>query len=147
MFRRCSDVMHSTGFLRRAVPVLAAGFTAIELVIVMAIVGILSVIAFTSYLSEMRRSARADLQALATSVATRQSQFLVDRRRYAESLATLGMSVPPSLSGKYTLTLVAVNDPAPRFTLTAVAIGNQAHDKCPTLPLDNAGNRTPAECW
>ena len=31
--------------------------------------------------------------------------------------------------------------------INATAIGNQAYDKCPTLTLDNAGNRTPAECW
>jgi type IV pilus assembly protein PilE len=123
------------------------GFTAIELLVVMAVVGILSVIAYNSYVSEMRRSARADLQALASTIATRQSQFLVDRRRYAESLAVLGMSVPPKLAAKYTVTLVADNDARPRFTLTATAIGNQAHDKCPTLAIDDAGNRTPAECW
>ena len=123
------------------------GFTMIELVIVMAIVAILSVIAVKSYINEMRRSARADLQALVTTAATRQTQFLVDRRRYAESFATLGMSLPSSLAGKYTVTLVANNDAAPRYTITATAIGNQAYDKCPTLSLDNAGNRTPAECW
>ncbi len=124
-----------------------AGFTAIELLIVMAIVGILAIVAYNSYAAEMRRSARAELQAIVTTAATRQAQFLVDRRRYAESLATLGMSLPPALASKYTLALVAANDPAPRFTITATAVGSQASDKCPTLSIDSAGNRTPEGCW
>lgn len=111
------------------------------------IVGILAIVAYNSYVAEMRRSARAELQALVTTAATRQSQFLVDRRRYAESLATLGMTVPASIAGKYTVAVVANNDAAPRYTITATAVGNQAHDKCPTLTVDNAGNRAPAGCW
>ena len=125
----------------------ARGFTAIELLIVVTIVGILAVVAYNSYVAEMRRSARAELQALVTTAATRQSQFLVDRRRYAESLETLGMSVPASLASKYAVAIAANNDAAPRYTITATALGNQAHDKCPTLTVDNAGNRTPAGCW
>lgn len=123
------------------------GFTAIELLIVMAVVGILAVVAYNSYAAEVRRSARAELQSFVTTAATRQSQFLVDRRRYAETLATLGVALPPSLADKYTVTLDADNAGAPRFTITATAIGGQAKDKCPTLTLDNAGNRVPAECW
>jgi type IV pilus assembly protein PilE len=125
----------------------ARGFTAIELLIVMAVVGILAVVAYNSYVAEVRRSARAELQALVTTAATRQSQFLVDRRRYAESLTTLGITVPSTLAAKYSVALVADNDAAPRYTITATAIGHQAADKCPLLSIDNAGNRTPSGCW
>jgi hypothetical protein len=37
--------------------------------------------------------------------------------------------------------------PKSTTTLTAQAVGEQAKDKCPTLTLDSAGNRAPAECW
>ena len=33
------------------------------------------------------------------------------------------------------------------FTITGTAVGDQAHDACPTLAIDSAGNRSPATCW
>ena len=77
----------------------------------------------------------------------RQTQFLVDRRRYADSMSSLNLSLPTSLTGKYTIAVATADGPPPTFSITATASGNQAKDKCPTLVLDNAGNRTPAGCW
>ncbi|HET9337588.1 MAG TPA: type IV pilin protein [Casimicrobiaceae bacterium] len=124
-----------------------AGFTLIELVMVVAIVTVLAAIAVPIYSDQARRSARAEVQALITTAATRQTQFLVDRRRYADSMSSLNMSLPTSLSGKYTIAVATADGPPPTFAITATATGNQAKDKCPSLVLDNAGNRTPAGCW
>lgn len=133
---------------RPCVPLqLQAGFTLIELVMVVAIVTVLAAIAVPIYSDQARRSARAEVQALITTAATRQTQFLVDRRRYADSMSSLNMSLPTSLSGKYTIAVATADGPPPTFAITATATGNQAKDKCPSLVLDNAGNRTPAGCW
>ena len=123
------------------------GFTLLELMIVVAIVAILASVALTSYAAQMRKSARADAQSALPDAASRQQQFLVDRRRYAGSMTVLGVATPPDLASKYTFTVAAVDGPPPTFTLTAQAIGNQAKDTCPTLTLDSAGNRTPTACW
>lgn len=133
---------------RRCVPARdQAGFTLIELVMVVAIVTLLAAIAVPIYSDQARRSARAEVQALITTAATRQTQFLVDRRRYADSMSSLNLSLPTSLSGKYTIAVATADGPPPTFAITATATGNQAKDKCPTIALDNAGNRTPAGCW
>lgn len=133
---------------RPCVPLqLQAGFTLIELVMVVAIVTVLAAIAVPIYSDQARRSARAEVQALITTAATRQTQFLVDRRRYADSMSSLNLSLPTSLSGKYTIAVATADGPPPTFAITATATGNQAKDKCPSLVLDNAGNRTPAGCW
>jgi type IV pilus assembly protein PilE len=88
------------------------------------------------------------MQSLATTAASRQSQFLVDRRRYASSLSALGINVPSPLSSKYTVAVAAADGPPPSYSITATAVGTQARDtRCATLVLDNAGNRTPAGCW
>lgn len=124
-----------------------AGYTLIELVMAVVIVSILMAIAIPNYTEHARRSARAEVQTLLTTAATRQTQFLVDRRRYADSMSLLSLSLPSSLTGKYTIALATADGPPPSFSITATATGNQAKDKCPTLVLDNAGRRTPAGCW
>lgn len=124
-----------------------SGFSLSELMVVLVVVAILAAIALPTYTSQLRRSARGEAQAFLTNAGTRQSQYLIDKRTYAGSLSTLGMNAPADLLAKYTFALAAADGPPPTYTFTATAIGDQAHDTCPTLTLDNAGNRTPATCW
>lgn len=127
----------------------ASGFSLIELVIAMAIVGILLAIALPNYREHVRKSARAEAQSYLTSLASRQQQHLVDKRRYAVSAATLGLGLPASLAGKFQdpVTFEVPEAVPPTFRLVARANGDQAKDKCPMLALDSAGNREPAGCW
>ena len=123
------------------------GFTLLELMITVVIVAVLAAIALPSYLGQLRRSSRAEAQALLTDMASRQQQFLADRRAYAASAATLGMASPASLTGKFDFAVIAANGPPPTFTLTATGLGGQVHDSCPVLSIDSTGNRLPADCW
>lgn len=123
------------------------GFTLIELVIALAVVAILAAVALPAYREQMRKSVRAEAQAYLTNLASRQQQFLVDRRSYAGALAVLNAPPPSSLDGKFTFTVAAIAGPPPSYTLTANAAGDQAKDKCAAMSIDSAGNRTPASCW
>jgi type IV pilus assembly protein PilE len=129
------------------------GFSLIELLITIVVVGVLAAIALPAYTSQLRKSARAEAQSVMTTAAGNQQQYLLNRRAYASSFGDLNVTVPADLNGKYTFTAAAVQaadgppPTPPTFTLTATATGAQAGDACPTLVIDSAGNRTPPECW
>ena len=136
------------GARRRA---LARGFTLIELIIVIAIVALLVTVALPSYRDHVRKSRRAEAQAYLMSVAGRQSQFLVDTRGYAATLATINIPMPASVTASYDVTLAAAAGPPPTFTLTAApkAGTDQVYERCGTLTIDQTGAKTASlsSCW
>jgi len=127
------------------------GFTLIELIIVIAIVALLVAVALPSYRDHVRKSRRAEAQAYLMAVAGRQSQFLVDTRGYAATLATINIPQPSSVVASYDVTLAVVAGPPPTFTLTAApkAGTDQVYEKCGTLTVNQTGAKTAAlsSCW
>ena len=126
--------------------VAAAGFTLIELMIAVAIVGILAVIAFPSYQDHMRKGRRSAAQSFLIDVAARQQQYLIDARSYAGgagALGTLNLAVPADVSRFYTVTI----DPAaptlpPSYSITATPIAGSAQVPDGMLTLDHQGAKT-----
>jgi type IV pilus assembly protein PilE len=119
------------------------GFTLIELVIAIAIVGILTAIAVPSYQSFIIKSNR---KAAATCL-MEQAQFA--ERYYTTNLTYVGLPAPAggcvadlSAAGRYTF-------PAPTgvaartYSYTATAAGAQLEDtKCLNLSINQAGAKT-----
>ena len=124
-----------------------SGFTLIELMLAVFVVAILAVISLPSYAEFVKRGTRADAQAFLMDVALRQQQRLVDRRQYAATIADLGLTLPASLTGKYSVSMNVPDVVPPAFTLSAAPQGAQTSEGCGTLTLDNAGRRAPAHCW
>ena len=122
------------------------GFTLIEVMLVVVIVAILAAIALPSYRDQLRKSTRAEAQAFLNDMASRQQQYLADRRRYAASVTALNLTAPASL-GAFDIAVTSADGPPPTFVITATASGDQAKDRCAVMTIDNAGNRTPAACW
>ncbi len=138
------------------------GFTLIELMIVVAVVGILSAIAYPSYTSYVLKARRGDAKAALTEL----SQWM--ERNYTTSGAynkdsggttIVTASLPYVTSPKtgtatnYNLSFTAAPT-ASAFTLQAVPVGGQLNDLCGTLTLDNTGAKTSikggvavADCW
>ena len=133
----------------------AAGFTLIEVMIVVAIVAILVAVAYPSYQSYIIRANRSAAQTFMLEVASRQERFLLDARSYAASIAALGLSAPSTVSANYTITSAPIAGPPPGYNVTAVPIGNQlAKDTlCGTLTINATGTKTAsgsggvAQCW
>jgi len=123
------------------------GFTLIEVTIVVVIVAILAAIALPSYRDQLRKSARAQAQAFLTDMASRQQQYLVDKRAYAASVAALNIATPADVGSAFDIAVAAFAGPPPTFLITATASGDQAKDKCAVMTIDGVGNRSPAACW
>lgn len=118
------------------------GFSLIELLLAVAIVGILAAIAWPNYQEYIARGKRTEAQAYLMDLAQRQQQFMLDARRYTGTLADLGVTPPTSVTNNYqaaAITLVA--GPPPTFTITLApkAPGPMSSDG--SLIVDSAGTK------
>lgn len=93
------------------------GFTLIEVMITVAIVGILAAVAYPSYTEHVKKSARAEAITALVDAANKQEQFFVDNHDYTAVLANLGLNATTE-TGLYTLSIVAVAN-SREFIITA----------------------------
>jgi len=125
-----------------------AGFTLIELMVTVVIVGILAAVAYPSYMNYMKKGRRAAAQAHLMDIAQRQQEYLLDARAYASTLATLGVTTPADVASYYTVAdPVIVAGPPSAFTVSAVPIAGKAQAGDGTLSINSSGAKLPAGVW
>jgi len=121
------------------------GFSLIELMTVLVIIGVLAAVAWPSYQQYVIRSNRAAAQSFMMTIAGRQEQYLLTNRSYTTTIGTggLGLNAPTETSGRYTFAVT--NPTTTSYVVTATAVGNQVSDGDLTLSSD--GSKTPADKW
>lgn len=129
------------------------GVTLIELMIAVAIVGILAAVAYPSYSQYIMSSRRSEAQSALTRIANLEERYFMDNNAYG-NLQQLGLTATsaatyPTDGGYYA---ISVTTSSATYTLTATASGAQAYDtKCSTLTLGQDGTKGPSlsvnECW
>ena len=115
------------------------GFTLIELMIVVAIIGILAAIAYPSYDEYVKRGNRTEGQAFLSDVAARQERYFSQNNVYVTDdadIAKLGLSRANSPTNKYT---VGFADGGGGYTLTVTNSFNDT--KCGNLTLNALGDK------
>lgn len=142
------------------------GFTLVELMITVAVIGILAAIAYPSYTQYIVRANRSAAQSFMFSVANKQEQYILDARTYAGTLDELNMTAPAEISGKYTITVSCTMPTAtgnctaaagtPAYLITGTPTGSQLSNdtKCGVLTLNQTGTKTKSgtagavtDCW
>lgn len=127
------------------------GFTIIELLVTIAIVGIIVAVALPSYQDYMLRAGRSEGASALFEVMERQEQYYRNNLTYTLQLSDLGYSATEpvkSETDRYRITAAACNSIAIRrcVNLIATAQPKQAADG-PTMTLNSRGQKTPANKW
>ena len=130
----------------------SAGFTLVELIVTIAILGILTSIAIPAYTSYVQKGNRPAAKTALLEMASRQESYYALNNTYASQATTLGYSansftVPGNNQNYYTVTVASASSgTVPGYTLqaTPVASSVQASDACVIYQLDQLGNKTRA---
>jgi type IV pilus assembly protein PilE len=135
------------------------GFTLIELMIVVVVLGILGAIAYPSYSQYVKRGHRSAAQQLMMKIASREEQYVLDARAYTAALTGAGSinlgatedsytcTAAQCANAFYTITVALVAGPPPGYTITATATGTQASFTPVPLTLNNLGTKAPLSDW
>jgi type IV pilus assembly protein PilE len=120
-----------------------AGFSLLELMIVIVIVAILAAVAYPSYQQHIVRTNRAAAQQYLLEVSSLQHQFILDNRSYAATLAALGTNPATAISDNYTVTISGVDNTAspPTFTLQAAPKSGTTQQGSDTLTVNHLGQK------
>ena len=140
------------------------GFTLIELMVVAAIVAIIAAVGYPSYLSHVRKTARAEAKVRLLQVAQLQERYFTEQNTYTLNIAgllgvtgTVYSSSTNDAGSKYQITVApgSTGAIATSYTLAAVPQGGQVDDTdCGTLLLQHTGKKeiymgsgTATKCW
>jgi len=146
------------------------GFTLIELMIAVAIIGILLRLAFPAYQNSVMKSRRADAKTALLDLAQREERFLATQNLYTASAPALGyaytatitpaspMTIQNGSASFYTLAVVAsapTSTTPATFSATATPTGTQLSKdtQCGAFTINSTGQQTisgtgnPTDCW
>jgi type IV pilus assembly protein PilE len=139
------------------------GFTLIELMVTVAIIGILAAVAYPSYSRHIAKANRSAAQSVMQAIVSRQEMYILNARTYYPAVTgsvtdvaaiqgALGVNIPPDVTRNYDQTDTSDNGAPPSNLVRAAPRGNQANydAACGTLTLRSTGAREASgggACW
>ncbi len=131
------------------------GFTLMELMIVVAVVGILASVAYPAYQESGRRAKRSEARAHLLDAAARLERFYSDNNQYTADMSAAGANIATATeNGHYTILVDSVAGTNQTFRISATPSAF-ADPKCDVLRLlqdgtqevTGASSATPEDCW
>jgi len=123
------------------------GFSLLELMVVVAIVGIIAAFAYPSYMEQIRKTRRADCSGALAGMGNAMERFFTVNSTYLGAAAGGANTGAPAIfsttcptdggTPTYNLTIQAATGST--YTLQAAPTGPQTGDKCGTMTLTNTG--------
>lgn len=133
------------------------GFTLVELLVAVVIVGILSAIAVPAYTQHFVKARRAAAESFIMSVSNKEEQYILDAHQYTATLGAggLGLATPTDIAAYYSIGIANIGATPPTYTITATPTGTQASNdtKCGSVSIDQTGAKSIsgtgslADCW
>ena len=130
------------------------GFTLIEVMITVVVVGVLAAIALPSYQNYIIRANRSAAQQFISSVSNREEQVLLDLRQYVAVSANanfpngptagspgLNVTVPTEVAQYYTVTVTTAAGPPPTYLIKGTPVAGTMQASDPILYMNSAGQK------
>lgn len=132
----------------------ARGFTLVEVMITVVIVGILTAVALPSYRQSVMKSQRSVAKGVVIEQAQLLERFFTQQGTYTAGPSAARVSPTGATGGaiRYNVT-TSIPAGGTTYTVTATPAGAQAGDKCGNLIMDQTGRQTvsvspaPTDCW
>jgi len=124
------------------------GFTLIELMITVAIIGILAAIALPSYQQYIKQSRRTAAQSTLLDIQQKEEKWRVNNILYG----TLSEVAGTASDNYYNYAVTGNTSTAYTISATAISGTSQASDtvggtSCSPLTIDQGGTKSPDACW
>jgi len=124
----------------------SSGFTLMELMIVVAIIGIIATIAIPSYQEFVQKSRRSEAHSGLAKMQLQQEAHRMVNSTFTSSFGSGSNDVHEPASDYYTFTMSGGT--ASAYTLKAAAKSTQTADtSCASMTINQAGTKTPSSCW
>ena len=124
------------------------GFTLIELIIAVSVIGILAMVALPNYQDAVRKSRRSEAHSALITMQLQQENYRMINPSYAEGFGSGPNDIKAHPTGYYRLTIS--NYSATTYTLTANAVSEKsqiADSGCSAITINQDGDKTPSQCW
>ena len=130
------------------------GFTLIEILIVMVVIGILAAIAYPAFTKQLQKSTRAGAQAVMMDIANKEQFYLQSQRQYwgcaspCSDMTPINVTPSSDVTNFYTFTIATdMTATPPTFLITATPVSGKRQVSDGALTLDSTNTKTPASKW